>query len=470
VEILNLKQGSDEWIEARLNHFCASEAPAIMGDSKFMSRNQLLDLKKGWKNNPDSSFKQALFQRGHESEDSARVHIETEMLEDIPPVVGSLVVDDLLLLASYDGYGSIIWEHKEWNSTLSENVANGVLEPMYIWQLEHQMLVAGNDQVTFTCSDGTIEKRVSMVYHSKPERRAELIAGWKQFAIDLESHQLEAKAEKVVAAQWHLPSVDIDVSGTEITTNLSIVIDQIKELADEEMGKELKTDKDFADKESLNKDVTKLRKVLKEKVASVKSTFKTYADLETMAGQLDSVLQKMESAGKKQVQEEKQRRKLDIAANAQNQIDKLVSEHNEKINPLTLLNVIGAVKPDFLALMKGKSSLRNIKDDIDAEVAKQKIIINEVFVKVSANQLYMKENAQKYRHLFSDLATFINQDEQAFQAIVKTRIADEEQRLEAEREAIRIEEEAKAERRIKEALEKKQADEIEAHSINQHLI
>jgi predicted phage-related endonuclease len=75
VEILNLKQGSDEWIEARLNHFCASEAPAIMGDSKFMSRNQLLDLKKGWKNNPDSSFKQALFQRGHESEDSARVHI-----------------------------------------------------------------------------------------------------------------------------------------------------------------------------------------------------------------------------------------------------------------------------------------------------------------------------------------------------------------------------------------------------------
>jgi predicted phage-related endonuclease len=48
MKLLNLVQGTDEWLDARLNHLCASEAPVMMGASSFMSRNQLLDLKKGW--------------------------------------------------------------------------------------------------------------------------------------------------------------------------------------------------------------------------------------------------------------------------------------------------------------------------------------------------------------------------------------------------------------------------------------
>ncbi len=46
MKVLNLIQGTQEWLEARLNHFTASEAPAMLGESKYMSRTQLLDLKK----------------------------------------------------------------------------------------------------------------------------------------------------------------------------------------------------------------------------------------------------------------------------------------------------------------------------------------------------------------------------------------------------------------------------------------
>lgn len=38
---LNLVQGTEEWKETRLQNFGASEAPAMMGDSKYMSRNEL---------------------------------------------------------------------------------------------------------------------------------------------------------------------------------------------------------------------------------------------------------------------------------------------------------------------------------------------------------------------------------------------------------------------------------------------
>lgn len=44
-KVLNLSQGSEEWKQARLKHFCASEAPAVMGVSKYMTRTELLDLK-----------------------------------------------------------------------------------------------------------------------------------------------------------------------------------------------------------------------------------------------------------------------------------------------------------------------------------------------------------------------------------------------------------------------------------------
>ena len=120
MKILNLVQGSDQWLEARLNYLCASEAPVIMGESKFMTRNQLLDLKKGWKKNPDSAFKKRLFEKGHEHEDQAREVLELESCEEFPPIVGLLKVDgvDVELLASFDGIqdgtpGMMPWEHKK---------------------------------------------------------------------------------------------------------------------------------------------------------------------------------------------------------------------------------------------------------------------------------------------------------------------------------------------------------------------
>lgn len=475
MQLLDLEQGSDAWLEARLNYFCASEAAAMMGKSKFMSRKELLDLKKGWKNNPDSSFKQKLFQKGHDVEDMARTHVEFNLCEDIPAAVGLMVVEglDIPMLASFDGRGDFgyTWEHKLWNLTLSENVRNGVLEAMYWIQLEHQMIVNDfSDEIHFTCSDGGEINCVDLIYQSVPERRAEVLAAWKQFIIDLDAHEIEAKEEKVVAIATKLPSLEIMVKGSVITTNLRDVIDNVSVLADKEIKRKLETEQDFINKDDLNKKVTKLRAALKVKITDVKKEFVSYSEFEGMAIELDDILQKMESAGKKQVKDEKQRKKDEITLNAQKEIDTVISESNEKIKPLLLSSVIGTIAPDFMALMKGKSSIKNIQDDIDAEVARQKIFISETMVKLVANQSYLKENAQEYRQLFSDVATFINQDSEPFQAIVKTRIADEVKRQDDLVESIRLEEKAKAEKKAKADLDAKLACEIEAHQMNDEMI
>ena len=80
---LNLQQGSQEWLDTRMAHFCASEASAMMGESLYQSRSDLLDHKAG--KVVDNSDKQHIFRKGHQAEEKAReifsiVHVSTVAL------------------------------------------------------------------------------------------------------------------------------------------------------------------------------------------------------------------------------------------------------------------------------------------------------------------------------------------------------------------------------------------------------
>ena len=68
MNIHNVTQGSPEWHALRAQHFTASEAPAMMGASKYQSRSELLALKKTGIAPEVSDAQQRLFDRGHETE------------------------------------------------------------------------------------------------------------------------------------------------------------------------------------------------------------------------------------------------------------------------------------------------------------------------------------------------------------------------------------------------------------------
>lgn len=451
MQILDLLQGSDEWLTARMEYLCASEAPAMMGCSKYMSRNQLLDLKKGWMNNPDSSFKQKLFQKGHESEAAARDLLEVETCEDYPPIVGLRSVDGLELLASFDGLedggpGNQSWEHKEWNQVLSANVRNGVLEDLHYWQLEHHCIVNGFDTVLFCCSDGGSTNKVTMVYQSTEERRQKIIAGWKQFVIDLETHEIKAKQEAVVAVKAEaLPAVTFEVEGSMIVSNISLVLPEIKKRAEIEMNRDLETDQDFADKDSLNKATKAAREKLKDVVANVKGEFVSFSEFADTAAQIDEVLQKMQAQGEKQVKQAKDKKKQDIKENGEAELDYYVGKQEKRILPLNFFKCASHIKlPDFMAAMKGKRTIDSLKSVVDGAVAKAKIEIDQVMARIVPNQIYLKEHGTDYHFLFADVVQIINQETESFQAIVKSRIADHK-----EAEAVKVSEKMKREQEEK---------------------
>lgn len=447
MKILNLIQGTKEWLNARLEHFTASEAPAVTGESKYMTRSQLLDLKKGWQLNPVSSFTQKLFDDGHEHEDMAREILELEELEDFPPIVGSLVIDDLELLASFDGYGeSGAWEHKDWNKTLAENVRNNILEPHYYWQLEHQCIVGELDEVKFTCSDGTEENRVSMVYKSVPERREQLIAAWKQFATDLESHELTAKVEKVVAEEVSaLPVIQYQMNGLAINSNL----DAFKEAADKMVSDAqlpIESDQDFANAEQrvkqFKKAEDKIKEVSKAVLGEVESIDKFTKDLSYIGEQLRQARLDTD----KKVKSRKAEIRQEILNASLNEINALVNQVNAELR-ITVSVDTSSIEQS----MKGKKTVDSLKDAANTALANLKIELNEQASTVRANaELMKKPEYNEFKFLFSDWSQIAFKANDDFESLVKSRIADhkeaEAKRLEEQRIRMEAEAKAKAER------------------------
>lgn len=456
MEIINHEQGSKEWKEVRLQNFTASEAPAMMNCSKYMSRNELLKLKKTGVEKPISPSLQVVFDKGHQTEAMARPIVEAITGEEFYPVTG--ILEGTKYLASFDGLtmlDDLVFEHKQWNEILAENVRNNVLEPSYYWQLEQQLLVSGANKAIFVVSNGTTDKMEHLFYESVPDRRLELVAGWNQFAIDLDAYEVEAIEETVIPADVEdFPLIKYQVKETQIYSNITELLDFVRTKSQIELTRELETDQDFADKDLLNKATKTARADLKNIVKSIQNEFVSYSEFATVAADIDKVLQKMQSHGEKQVREAKEDKKNRICEEAVRQIMRHVNSLDIRINPILLSQLINIDKrADIIAAMKGKRTIESLENAADDVVANLKIESTDVVDKVEKNLLTMRELASEHKFLFSDTNQLVTKDNEDLVAVIKIRISDhekaEKEKADALREEIRIEEEAKAQNKIK---------------------
>ena len=189
----DVQQGSAEWLAHRAQHFNASDAPAMMGCSPHMTRTELLRLKKTGITAEVDPATQRRFDDGHRFEALARPLAEKIVGEDLYPVTGT----NGELSASFDGLTlmeDVAFEHKTLNAELRECMEGqdeGPRLPLhYRVQMEQQLIVSGAGRVLFMASewkgDELVEERHCW-YASDKALRAQIIAGWQQFAVDLVS-------------------------------------------------------------------------------------------------------------------------------------------------------------------------------------------------------------------------------------------------------------------------------------------
>ena len=452
---LNLIQGSEEWKVTRLNNFGASEAPAMMNDSKYMGRNELLNMKFTGESKPVSSHQQKIFDKGHATEEMARPIVEKLIGDELYPVTGLL--EDSKILASFDGLTmmeDIAFEHKLYNKTLAENVKNNVLEPHYYWQLE-QLLVSGAKKVIFVTSDGTEENFESMWYESIPKRRKALVLGWEQFEKDLANYQPEAKKEIVVAAeQESFPVIQCSVEGSTVVSNLGGFIPAIKAAIDEKLSVVLETDQDFADTEAFVKNIKLTRTKLKQEQLNITNAFESYSVFVNDVSTTDGILQQAESKLNLAVKNHKASKKLSIVNNAYKAFNEHLAKLSETINKVQINQVV----VDFESVMKGRRSFEKMEEAVNAALSNAKIEANEISQVIRKNLDILTELAKDHKFLFSDHASLLLKDNDDLINLIKARISEheeaEDERKRLEKEGIERQAKAKAEREAAAKLER----------------
>ena len=456
MKIHNVAQGSAEWHALRAQHFTASEAPAMMGASKYQTRTDLLTMKKTGITPEVTQAQQYIFDKGHATEALARPLVEVMIGEELYPVVGT----DGNLLASMDGatmLGETLFEHKLWNESLVAQVKAGELDPHYYWQLEQQLLVSGAERVIFVCSDGTAENFVHMEYRPVAGRAAQLVEGWKQFEADLANFEMaEAPSIVVGKAPDELPALRIELTGMVTASNLKVFEDSALAVIDS-VKTTLQTDQDFADAKKAVKwcgDVEEAVAVAKKQALSqTQSIDELFSSLDRISAHARETRLKVDKLVKAQ--------ELLVKTNIKQKAEQALADHVAAINKTLGRVTLPAVASDFAGAMKNKRTIASLQDAVDTELARAKIAASQSADAIRLNLNSLAELAPDHAFLFNDIQQLVLKANDDLVALIKVRISEhqkaEEQKAEAQREQIRhqelkrIEDEAKAKAPVEQA-------------------
>lgn len=445
-----LVQGDAPWHQHRATARNASDAPAMMGVSKYLSRSDLMHQKHAGIAPEVTPEMQVLFDRGHLAEEGARPHVEAMIGEDLYPVVGT--TDDDYLSASFDGLTmdwDVIFEHKLWSESLASQIRTGELEPHYYWQLEQQLLVAGAKKVVFVCSDGTPGKMAAMEYFPVPGRAEKLLAGWKQFDADLAAYTPPEVIPAAVAAPIsELPALVVELVGevknTNLTTWQQAVTERIRAIKTD-----LQTDQDFADAERTvgflgdgEKKLDMVKEQALAQTATIDQLFRTIDSLKAEMRAKRLALEKTVSA-----------RKESIKAEIVNAGKVALADHIATLTKRLGKPYMPMVPADFAGAIKGKKTVKSLREAVDNELLRAKMEASEIADRIEINLGSLRELAADYAALFPDTAQIVLKANDDLVTLIKARIAEhkeaEQKRLALERERIRQEEEAKAAAKVK---------------------
>lgn len=449
MKTLTLTQGSPEWLAHRRTTRNASDAPAMMGASPYVTRAQLLRrVATGIEPEIDEAT-QKRFDDGHRVEPLLRAIAERLLGEDLYPVTG--VRDDGYLGASFDGVTlveDIILEAKQWNASKAAMVEREEIPPQDYWQIVQQFAVCESaTRCLYMVGDGT-EAGTKWLFIERSQVEADipkLLAGWAQFDADVAAYMPEpARAEVVAAPIAGFGALSLRVEGRVLASNL----DAFKADAEAFITRlpkpaELQSDQDFADAEAAVKACGEAESRIK---SAREAALAQMADVDSLLRTAESISETIRAARlalEKAVKVEKENRKAEIVAKAR----AAYQAHEEGLKAETKGVWLTLAAPDFAGVIKGKRTLSSMKDAVDGVLAQAKIAASESARHIRAALACLTEETAEHKHLFPDYLNFIGKPLEDIRALVRGRIAEhkarEAERLEQERERIRKEEQEK---------------------------
>ena len=149
---LSVNQNTNEWLESRKTKIGSSDVAAILGISPWKTAFELWEVKTGKKEPEDNKY---IFERGHRSEDEARVKFTKAYGIEVPPLV--VQKEDLeYCQVSLDGINKekkIVVEFKLVGREVYKTILEGGdIPPHYYAQVQYQLLATGYNHAYLVAS------------------------------------------------------------------------------------------------------------------------------------------------------------------------------------------------------------------------------------------------------------------------------------------------------------------------------
>jgi predicted phage-related endonuclease len=446
-------QGSPEWLQHRAPPLRnASESPNVMGEG-YISRSEFL---RQWVTGITPGIDaptQALFDDGHHAEQLALPLMEKLVGEPLYQITGTHGKYG----ASFDGLTiseNIGAEHKKLNEKIRACTSAAELPLLYRIQMEVQCMVAGAEKILFMATnwnaDDTLREEVHFWYEPDLKLRAEIDAAWNQFEADAANYTPpEVIPAAVAAPTLALPAVSIQVSGAvALTSNLGVFLTELKGFI-AKLPEKPSTDQEFANCKAACKTLQEAQDALDAAEANALGQVQSFDEMKRakalcfdLARNTRLALEKLVVAREKAIKEE-------IVMDGK----RALADHIARLNARLGKPYMPVVPADFAGVIKSKRTIASLRDAVDTELARTKIAANEIADGIQQNITSLNELTAGYDFIRDDIGTnflVMQKRNDDFVSFVQVRIAQykeaEAKREEAQRERIRAEEQAKAQR------------------------
>ncbi len=421
MQVHDLIQGSPEWLEFRAKHFGASEAGAMLGLSKTMTRPELLHMKATGLTPEFTAWVQKnVLDHGHHVEELTLPLIEKHIGDELYPATCS----EGVLSASCDGLnmtGDIAWENKQPNTEIVAQMKAGVMPLQHMPQCQQVLMVTGAKKLIFSVSDGTPESLLMLEVLPDPEWFKRLRAGWSQFNEDLVTYTPPTETAPVVTgrAPETLPALFIAVKGEVTDSNLAD-FKEVALAAIRSVNRDLQTDQDFADAgravkwcDDVEKRVAGAKQHALSQTATIDTLFKTMDDISAEARQVRLDLEKLIKA-----------RTVSLKTELLTEAQAALSEHIVTLNTRLGRAYMPPMPVDFAGAITSKRNFDSMRAALDATLANAKIAANAVADNIDINLKVLREQGKDHGFLFNDVSQIVLKAPDDLQALVKLRISE----------------------------------------------
>jgi len=197
------QQNTAAWLAWRANGIGASEAPAIMGTSKFRTAYELFRLRRGiGPPPPPNPFLDRIRARGHLLEPIARRAYERHTGTTVTPIIAESSIYPFIR-ASFDGYNAfdaIPVEIKCPGDTAHALAMKGIVPPEYFDQVQQQIFVAEAQFAHYYSFDG--EKGVLLKVPRNQKRIDQILRGDHEFWHRLQTGKWASDEWVAAATAW----------------------------------------------------------------------------------------------------------------------------------------------------------------------------------------------------------------------------------------------------------------------------